>query len=269
MSVLLEAKDLACNYGRHNVFHDMNFKIHSGEIFCLLGPNGCGKTTLLDCVLGLNFPSSGDVLLDGVSVSQYRRYNLAQKIAFVPQLHQASFPYTVREVVLMGRAAYTSTFGSPTEEDDIACEAALQKVGMLSYADKPYHNLSGGELKLVLLARAIGQKAPLLLLDEPTAHLDFRNELLFLEMMITLCREEGIALLMATHSPDQAFFMEEKGLNVTAAMYAKGTICYIGKPSEIITPDTIQDVYGVRARISMENNDDGTVSRKISLLHTV
>ena len=269
MSELLSVRQLSCGYGSRAVFHDVSFSLNRGQVLCLLGPNGCGKTTLLDTVLGLKRPMSGQVLLDGRPISRYRRQELAQKIAFVPQLHQASFPYTVRQVVLMGRAAYTSVFGSPGKEDEEACDAALERVGMLPYADTPYHQLSGGELKLVLLARAIGQQAPLLLMDEPTAHLDFRNELLFLETVVSLCRDEGLALLMSTHSPDQAFFLSEHGLPVTAALFAQETIHYLGPPEEVITPDTIRAVYGVCAQISSQPDGQGGTSRRISLSHTI
>lgn len=269
MSELLEVRGLACGYGERTVFRDVSFSLERGQVLCLLGPNGCGKTTLLDTVLGLKRPMSGEVLLDGVSVSRYRRSELARKLAFVPQLHQASFPYTVRQVVLMGRAAYTSVFGSPGKEDEEACEAALERVGLLPYADTPYHQLSGGELKLVLLARAIGQQAPLLLMDEPTAHLDFRNELMFLETVVSLCRDEGLSLLMSTHSPDQAFFLSEHGLPVTAALFSKETVSYLGTPEEVITPDTIRDVYGVCAQISCQSDGRGGASRRISLSHTI
>ena len=269
MNELLSVQRLSCGYGSRMVFQDVSFSVQPGQVLCLLGPNGCGKTTLLDAVLGLNRPKAGEILLQGKSVSQFRRYELARIAAFVPQLHQVSFPYTVRQVVLMGRAAYTSVFGSPSPQDDAACDAALERVGLLSCGDVPYHQLSGGELKLVLLARAIGQQAPLLLMDEPTAHLDFRNELLFLETVVSLCREGGIALLMSTHSPDQAFFLAEHGLPVTAALFARGTVRYLGPPEGVITPDTIRDVYGVSARISQEPGEDGRLSRRISLSHTI
>lgn len=269
MNELLSVQQLSCGYGSHMVFREVSFTIGPGQVLCLLGPNGCGKTTLLDAILGLNRPRAGTILLQGKPASQLRRHELARIAAFVPQLHQVSFPYTVRQVVLMGRAAYTSVFGAPSPQDDAACDAALERVGLLPYGDTPYHQLSGGELKLVLLARAIGQQAPLLLMDEPTAHLDFRNELLFLETVVSLCREEGIALLMSTHSPDHAFFLAEHGLPVTAALFAQGTIRYLGPPEEVITPDTIRDVYGVAARISLEPGEDGRPSRRVSLSHTI
>lgn len=269
MNELLSVHQLTCGYGTNTVFHDLSFAIHPGEVFCLLGPNGCGKTTLLDTILGLKQPISGDILLCGKPISTYRRYELARKLAFVPQLHQASFPYTVRQVVLMGRAAYTSTFGAPSIEDEKACDAALERVGLLSYADTPYHQISGGELKLVLLARAIGQQAPLLIMDEPTAHLDFRNELLFLETVVSLCAEEGISLLMSTHSPDHAFFLSERGLPVTAALFFDKTIGCLGPPEEVITSQTIQSVYHVCAHIIQTPDENGGFTRRVSLSHTI
>ena len=269
MSELLSVRGLSCGYGSGLVFRDLSFAVRPGEVLCLLGPNGCGKTTLLDTVLGLKRPASGEVLIEEKPIRQYRRHELARKIAFVPQLHQASFPYTVRQVVLMGRTAYIAPFGAPASEDEAICTAALERMGLLAYAETPYHQLSGGELKLVLLARAIGQQAQLLLMDEPTAHLDLRNELLFLEQVVSLCRDERLSLLMATHSPDHAFFLSERGLPVTAALFSQGTIRYIGPPEKVVTPQTIQAVYGVQARISQEPDGRGGFLRRISPLHTV
>lgn len=248
MSELLRLKGLSCGYGAP-LFRSLSLAVDRGEILCLMGPNGCGKSTLLNTVLGLQRPLAGRVLLEGRDVNDCSRREIARTLALVPQRHQPMFPYTVRQVVLMGRTAHLSLFSGPTAADEAVCSAALEQVGLLHLAEQPYHQLSGGELQLVLLARAVGQQAPLLLLDEPTAHLDLRNELLFLETVSRLVEERHIGVLMATHDPDHAFYLEEEGLTVTAALIAKGGLFAAGPPGETLTPPTLAQVYGVEAAV--------------------
>jgi iron complex transport system ATP-binding protein len=233
-----------------------------------MGPNGCGKTTLLDCVMALIKPAEGGIRLCGKLLDACRRPEIAQKIAYVPQLHNAAFPYTVREMVLMGRTAYAGAFSKPTPEDEKIALAALEQIGIAHFADKPYNRLSGGEIRLVLLARALAQKTPILLLDEPTAHLDFRNELLFLETVVNRCRAEGITAILATHSPDHAFFLASRGLNVRAAMMARGGIHDVGAPDAVITAENLRAVYGVKAKILTDTDEHGQPVRRVLLVET-
>ena len=267
-SLALDIRGLAFSYGEQNVFSDVSLPVSTGDVICLMGPNGCGKTTLLDAVMALKIPRAGEILLDGRSVVAYRRHELARKMAYVPQIHDVTFPYTVREVVLMGRTAYAGAFGKPSREDMSICDAALRRIGIEGLADKPYSRLSGGELKLVLLARALGQGAPMMLLDEPTAHLDFKNELLFLETVAGQCRDGGLTVLIATHAPDHAFYLASKGLSVRAAMMARGGLLYCGTPDEVITADTIRAVYGVHAKILTDTDLDGKPVKRVMLLET-
>ena len=162
MSDILEIRELTCTYGSQSVFQDINLSVAAGEIVCLMGPNGSGKTTLIDTVMAVNRPKSGTVALMGKPVQEYKRYEIARITAYVPQIHDITFPYTVREIILMGRTAYTNTFGQPSEEDEQICMEAARRVGIDALADKPYNRLSGGEVKLVLLARALGQKTPMI-----------------------------------------------------------------------------------------------------------
>lgn len=269
MSALLEISGLSFSYGKNHVFKDLDFSVSDGEVVCLMGPNGSGKTTLLDCIMALKNPQKGTVRLRGQSIKALKRYEIAQQIAFVPQLHDVTFPYTVRDMVLMGRTAYTGAFRRPSEEDERITMEVLERIGIEHFADRPYSRLSGGEIKLVLLARALGQKTPLLLLDEPTAHLDFRNELKFLETIVSLCRTEGITVIIATHAPEQAFYFAAKGLDVKAAMMSQGAIKCFGSPDDIITAENIHDVYGVKAKIIKHDDDDGDhIGSSIMLLET-
>lgn len=273
MSEILEINDLSFSYGANTVFNKIDLTASAGEVICLMGPNGCGKTTLIDCVMGLKKLQQGEVRLCGRSINLYKRHEIARQIAYVPQIHDVTFPYTVREIVLMGRTAYTGAFGKPTREDKVICDWAIERVGIGRLADKPYSRLSGGEVKLVLLARALGQKTPLMLLDEPTAHLDYKNELLFLETVVSLCGKEGITVFVATHVPDHAFYFDSKGLNVKAVMMADGenkcsSIRCCGKPDDVITDENIRAVYGVKARIITDYDENNKMVKRVVLLET-
>ena len=209
------------------------------------------------------------IRLCGKPVNEMKRHEIAQKIAYVPQTHDATFPYTVREMVLMGRTAFTDTFSKPSEEDEQICSEVLQRIGIEKFSDRPYNMLSGGEIKLVLLARALVQKTPLLLMDEPTAHLDFKNELMFLETVAELCASEDITVILATHTPDHAFYFDDWGLNVKAVMMSCGGLNCIGTPEEIITAENIQNVFGVRSKIIKDTDENGNKCRTVMLLHTL
>lgn len=249
MSELLRLEELSCGYQGVPVFRDLSLSVDRGQVVCLMGPNGCGKSTLINTVLGLRRSLAGRVLVDGQDSTRLSRRELARRMALVPQGHQPVFPYTVSQVVLMGRTAHLSPFGGPGKADEALCRDVLNAMGLTDKADAPYQQLSGGELQLVLLARAMVQQAPLLLLDEPTAHLDLRNELLFLETVSRLVRERHIGVLMATHDPDHAFYLEEEGLPVTAALIANGGLFAAGPPAETLTPPTLAQVYGVEAAV--------------------
>ncbi len=257
MTDILSVQDLIFSYGRHRVLTNVSLTASPGEVTCLLGPNGCGKTTLLDCIMALHKPESGRVMLSGRNIEQVKRHEIARKIAYVPQIHDVTFPYTVREIVLMGRTAYAGAFSRPTQADEQLADAAIERIGIAHYADTPYSRLSGGEIKLVLLARALAQKSRLLLLDEPTAHLDMNNELRFLQTLAELCRDESITAIMATHAPEHAFYFEAQGLPVKAAMMSGGHVAYTGRPEQVITAENILSVYGIHSKI-VRDDENGT-----------
>lgn len=264
--MILQIQDFSFSYGDIPLMRDLSLNVDKGEIVCLLGPNGSGKTTLLDCALGFHRTFGGSITLCGKDILSYSRPQLAAQVAYVPQLHRPTFPYTVREVVLMGRTARVGLFGAPNEEDYACCDAALRRVGMESLCDRAYTSLSGGELKLVLLARALAQQTPLIVLDEPTSSLDFKNELLFLETLADLVQNDGISVLMATHALQHPFYFESKHLPVRAVMLSRGTPAQIGTPTALLTPQTLQDVYGVRAVVQEMSDDRGNTVKTIAVL---
>jgi iron complex transport system ATP-binding protein len=169
----------------------------------------------------------------------------------------------------MGRTAYTGLFSEPKEKDEEISLKALDRVGMARYADMPYTQLSGGEIKLTLLARALGQQAGIIIMDEPTAHLDLRNELLFLETVCDLVKREGISVLIATHSPSHAFYFEGKGLPVRAALMRSGGEMFCGNPQDVLTEENIGEAFGIVTRLREETDRDGNLIRTITPLGTI
>ena len=263
--MILEINHLSFSYNEEPLLRDLSFSVNAGGVVCLLGPNGSGKTTLLDCALGFHRNYEGSVMLCGKEIRGYSRKQLAKKVSYVPQLHTPTFPYTVRQIVLMGRTAREGLFGAPNDEDLAVCDDALRQVGMQAFADRPYTSLSGGELQLVLLARALAQKAALIVLDEPTASLDFKNELLFMETLAELVKSEGICILLATHALGHPFFFESKRLPVQAVMLNRGEPAQSGAPSDLLTPETLLNVYGVQAAILETTDRNGAKVKTIAV----
>ena len=163
------------------VLSEASLEARKGSVTCLMGVNGCGKSTLIDCILGENQIGSGAITIDGEDAAALGPEALAKRVSFVPQVHERTFPYRVRDIVLMGRTAHFGLLGSPSEDDRAIVNDALRECGIAHLTERPYTQLSGGETQMVLLARALAQKAPFVLMDEPTAHLDFKNELFFME----------------------------------------------------------------------------------------
>lgn len=236
-------------YGKENIFEGLDLEINEGEIYCLFGPNGCGKSTLIQCILGILRLTAGSITLRGQNVSTMKPQMIAREAAYIPQVHDKPFSFKVIDVVLMGRAAYTGLFSIPSEEDTKIAESALDKVGILRFRDRPYTQLSGGETQLVLVARALAQQTPVLIMDEPTAHLDFRNELSFLETTVKLVKSTGISVVMATHSPNHAFYFEGHGTDCKIAIMDRKKITARGKPSSVLTEDNMLSTFNIRSRI--------------------
>ena len=173
--MILQIDNLSFSYDKTPLLSGLSLSAEKGEIVCLLGPNGSGKTTLLDCVLGFHRNYTGSISVCGKDILPLSRPELAKQVSYVPQLHTPAFPYTVREMVLMGRTAQSGLLGAPDKEDYEICDSAIARIGIEKFAGRPYTELSGGERKLVMLARALAQQAPLIVLDEPTSSLDFKT----------------------------------------------------------------------------------------------
>lgn len=244
MKEIVGVRGVGFSYGGAFHLEDISFNVGSGEVLALLGPNGCGKTTLLKCINALLPPSKGEIDVVGKNIKDLSRSELARLIGFVPQTHSPPFPYTVTEVVLMGRASHLSIFQQPSRMDYALSEKALDLVGISQMKDRIYTQISGGERQLVLIARAIAQEPQVLLLDEPTAHLDFRNQLVVLRMVRRVAKEKGLGVIMSLHDPNHALSFSDK-----VVLLGNGRVRASGAPLEVIKPETILDVYGIETRV--------------------
>jgi iron complex transport system ATP-binding protein len=225
--------------------------VMKGEVLCILGANGCGKTTLLRCLNGSLKLNKGHVYLGGRDIHTMSVVDVARYIGFVFQEHSAPFPFSVLEVVRMGRTPYLSFFESPSAKDTLVAEQALDMVGMVHYRDKPYTQISGGERQLVLIARTLAQEPKIVLLDEPTSHLDFKNQTLVLRMINRLA-ESGMTVIMTSHLPNHALLYSSR-----VALMNTGSFMAIGSPETIVNEENLKGVYGMDVKI-LEVAGEGT-----------
>ncbi len=210
----------------------------------ILGPNGAGKTTLLKCIVGILSPNSGKVFYGSIDVLSLSEVDRAKILAYVPQELPRTFPYTVFEMVLMGRNPHVNLLKGPTPEDELEALKALRTLGIESLKDRYYNSLSGGEKRLVLIARAIAQGGKVLIMDEPTSFLDYGNQLKVMKLCREISRTLGKPILISIHDPNLA-------LRYCDYVYlmSKGRVVQYGRPEEAITPEVLKEVYGVRTSI--------------------
>jgi iron complex transport system ATP-binding protein len=239
MVSLLEVRDLAFGYPHHPVGHDVSLRLEPGEVLALLGPNGAGKTTLFRTILGWLPPAAGSILLAGEPLAGWSRARLARLLGYVPQAHARLFAFSVLDVVLMGRAAHLSPFGVPSRRDRETALEALAALGIVELAPRVFRELSGGERQLVLVARALAQEPRLLVMDEPTASLDFGNQIKVLDEVTELGRR-GIAVLMSTHHPDHARRVASR-----VALLKRGRIVGEGAPDALLSVERLALLYDV------------------------
>ncbi len=244
--MILEVKDLSFRYTERIIFHDVSFSLDQGEVLSILGANGAGKSTLLNCIANLFRPVSGEIRLEGRPMSGMTMNEVAKIIGYVPQIHTPSFAYTVREFTVMGRTPYIRTFSKPSDEDYRIADEALERMHISHLRDKAYTEISGGERQQVTIARVIAQKPKLILLDEPTAHLDYGNQYRVVRMVKDLARE-GYTLVMTTHNPDHAIILDGK----VAILNRDGTL-RVGSVEDTLTAETLSDLYGMKVKITYD-----------------
>lgn len=244
----LELRNLSCGYRERTVINSISFNINAGEVIGLLGANGCGKTTLIKTILGLLPVQGGEVLLDGKNIRNWTSAQIARVIGYIPQMHTPPFPFQVLDVVLMGRTAHIRPFASPAKKDVKIAEQALEMLNISYLQDRIYTEISGGERQLVLIARALAQEPRILIMDEPTASLDFGNQIKVLSHVRQLAGL-NIAVLMSCHFPEHAFIYTSR-----AILLNEGTILHSGTPGETITSESLETLYGVEVDIVTVKN---------------
>ena len=221
------------------IFYDVNFTVSSGEILSILGPNGAGKSTLLNCIANLFKPASGTILLDNKPMEKMNIRDIARIIGYVPQVHTPAYAYTVLEFTVMGRTPYIGAFAVPSKEDYKIAEEGLERMRIAHLRDKAYTEISGGERQQVTIARALTQQPQLILMDEPTAHLDYGNQYRVVQMIRDLANE-GYAIIMTTHNPEHAIMLNGK----TAVLTREGTLS-AGLTKEMLNAKSLSELYGL------------------------
>jgi iron complex transport system ATP-binding protein len=236
----LEVQSLSYGYSGHPVGHDISFTVEAGEVLCVLGRNGEGKSTLFKTILGLLPPRAGILRIDGEPIAGWSPRRRALTFGYVPQNGGGTFPFTVAELVLMGRTAHRGPFTAPSAADREAASEAIALLGIAHLAEREWLRVSGGERQLALVARALAQEPRVLVLDEPTASLDFGNQVRVLDAVRGLAETRALSVLLSTHHPEQAFACADR-----VAVLAGGELVRIGPPAEVVTAETLRACYAV------------------------
>lgn len=249
----LELLDVSCGYGQKNILKNITFSIENGKVLCILGPNGVGKSTLFKTILGFLKLQHGSILLDGESILNWSRRRLAKSIAYVPQAQAQPSPFSVLEVVTMGRTAHLRSFESPSKKDFEIAESSLERLEILFLKNRIFSELSGGERQMVLIARALTQQPQVLVMDEPTSNLDFGNQGRVLKQIKRLA-QSGLCIVMTSHFPDHAYLCSAKVI-----LLQKDKSYQIGVFDEVVTEENLRKAYEIDVKIIHTVDDKGTV----------
>jgi iron complex transport system ATP-binding protein len=241
---MLEIKSLQVAYGERLVLEDIDLAIHKGELVALIGPNGAGKTTLLRAISGAVRPRRGKIEVAGRDLEQLSVTQRAAYLAVVPQAHDLPQGFTTWQTVMLGRTPYLGWLGKPSPVDSQRVDWAMQRTHLVALRDRPIEELSGGEQQRVLLARALAQDTPILLLDEPTSNLDLHHQSLLLNLVKSLANEQGLAVLMALHDLNLAAIYADR-----LALLVEGRLRLVGEPEDVLTPQTLAEAYQVPVRV--------------------
>lgn len=253
---MLSVQQAVCGYKEHNrpdkvVLQDVSLQVERGKILCILGANGVGKTTLFKSILGAIPLLGGEILLDGVNRDSFSKREIAQKIGYVPQSHTPPFPFTVAQIVVMGRVSHLSYVQAPGKRDWEIAYQALEQLGIAHLAEAIYTEISGGERQLALIARALTQEAELLIMDEPTSNLDFGNQIKVLRQIRSLA-EKGIGVVFTSHFPNHAFLCASQ-----VAVIKNKQQLLIGPVEEIVTKEVLEEIYGIEVELFTSQSSKG------------
>lgn len=254
MNPALTVESLSFAYRNKSVLHGIGFGVEKGEICGLLGPNASGKTTLLKCINGILAPQEGEVRIGAQSIRGLPRQRAARLMAVVPQQANSAFAFTVLQMVIMGRAARLRMLSLPSKKDKTDAERALDDLGILPLAPRSFGELSGGERQLVLLARALFQDTPVLLLDEPTSHLDFRNQFMIMDTVTAATKRKNLATIVSLHDPNLAARYCSH-----LVMLKAGSLFRAGPTGEVFDPHVLEQVYGMEVTVEQTVGGVGVV----------
>jgi len=242
--VELDVQGLSFSYPNKEVLRDVAFTAQSGEVLGIIGPNGSGKTTLLKCLRLALRPQEGTIKLNGKSIMGWSRAKLARFFAVVPQSPVISFPFSVLDIVMMGRTPHMSRFQREGRKDFDIVREALHLTSVDQLYDRPVSELSGGEMQRVIISRALAQQPHILLLDEPTSQLDINHQIEVMKLVQDLARKRGIIVILISHDLNLSMRYCDKLL-----LLSEGAVFEHGAPADVLTPDSIRKVYGVEAQV--------------------
>lgn len=241
--MITEVKDLNFSYSEKPILREVSFRLDEGEAVSVLSPNGGGKTTLFRCILGIHRHYGGTISMDGKDTRGFSNPLLARHVAYVPQAHYPAFNYSVLDMVLMGTAPLLGSAQLPGRDEYEKARQALDRLAIRHLEQRGFIRLSGGEQRLVLIARALTRQAPMMILDEPTAELDIGNQHLVLSQVRSL-RNQGLTILFSTHDPAQAYHYSDRVLALSG-----GRLLMEGKPQEVICPPVLHELYRINASV--------------------
>lgn len=248
----LEIENVSFNYGNHIVLKQVSFRAKTGQLICLLGPNGVGKSTLFRCILGLHH-YSGTIRIDGIDNNKLTAKMRAKKIAYIPQNHIPTFNYKVKDIVLMGTSSGLDVFSLPGKVENARVDEALMKMGIMHLKERGYANISGGERQLVLIARALAQDTEIMIMDEPTSNLDYGNQNRVLQKIKEL-EGDGYTIIMSMHNPEQAFLYASKVMALE-----NGMLIGYGETDEILDEQMLFKLYQLDVKIYTVGDDNTKV----------
>lgn len=246
---MIRVEQLSFSYGSHQVLKDISFSAEKGELLCVLGANGAGKSTMFKCILGILTGYSGNIYADGKEIRSMSQRERAKMLAYIPQANNPAFNYSVLDMVLMGTSVRIAGIGGPGKKEEMIALEALDKMGIAHLAERGYARISGGEQQLVLIARALAQGAKILVMDEPTSNLDYGNQMRA-QKQLRMLADEGYTILQSTHNPEQTYLFADRILSIQG-----GVVHSLGKPQEVMNEELIRSLYQIDVEMLKAEGD--------------